>query len=75
MTNPNNCKACDHKANADGGWCYMFRLEPDQVCGHHSMRTRGIAKSNLIGRSVQQMTEGGLSFAKALDAALKAYDH
>lgn len=30
--NPNNCEACDHKAYPDGGWCYMFRNEPTDVC-------------------------------------------
>lgn len=38
MTNPNNCATCKHKQNADGGWCYMFRDEPTDVCGIHSRR-------------------------------------
>ena len=64
MSNQNNCASCDHKHNPDGGWCYMFRAEPVQVCGLHSMRHRAAAK-----------TEGGMSLMKALDTALKAYDH
>lgn len=75
MSNQNNCASCDHKHNPDGGWCYMFRAEPGQVCGLHSMRHRAAAKTDVIGRAMQQMTEGGMSLMKALDTALKAYDH
>ena len=39
MTNPNNCESCDHKPHQDGGWCYMFREEPQEVCIKHSSRT------------------------------------
>lgn len=39
MSNPNNCKHCDHKQHPDDGWCYMFRLEPTGPCAHHTMRT------------------------------------
>lgn len=38
MANPNNCAACDHKHHPDGGWCYMFRDEPEQVCAKHTAR-------------------------------------
>ena len=38
MTNPNNCEACKHKDYPDGGWCYMFRLEPTRVCAQHTAR-------------------------------------
>ncbi len=38
MSNPNNCAACDHKRNPQGGWCYMFRDEPQEVCMKHSAR-------------------------------------
>jgi hypothetical protein len=38
MANPNNCATCDHKRNPDGGWCYMFRVEPDSVCMCHTAR-------------------------------------
>ena len=36
MTNPNNCADCDHKRNPQGGWCYMFRDEPKEVCLKHT---------------------------------------
>jgi hypothetical protein len=36
MANPNNCSMCDHKRYPDGGWCYMFRNEPDRVCHCHT---------------------------------------
>lgn len=38
IDNPNNCKACEHKAHPDGGWCYMFRQEPREVCMQHAAR-------------------------------------
>lgn len=38
MSNPNNCTACDHKRHPDGGWCYMFRAEPQATCLQHTMR-------------------------------------
>lgn len=36
--NPNNCTTCNHKQNPDGGHCYMFRDEPDDVCMQHTGR-------------------------------------
>ncbi len=36
MTNPNNCSTCEHKSNPDGGWCYMFKSEPNEVCAKHT---------------------------------------
>lgn len=53
----------------------MFRSEPVQVCGLHTMRHLATAKTEVIGRAMRQMTEGGMSLMKALDTALKAYDH
>ena len=32
MTCKTNCKTCEHKQYPDGGWCYMFRTEPEGVC-------------------------------------------
>ena len=43
--NPNNCETCDHKKHPDGGHCYMFRTEPDEVCMIHTLR-----KTVIIGR-------------------------
>lgn len=34
--NPNNCATCEHKRNPDGGWCYMFRDEPNDICMQHT---------------------------------------
>jgi hypothetical protein len=39
--NPNNCQTCDHKCNPQGGWCYMFRDEPKDICYQHTFRTNG----------------------------------
>ena len=36
MSNPNNCAACDHKGDPQGGWCYMFRDEPMATCAKHT---------------------------------------
>lgn len=47
MSNPNNCGACDHKRNPDGGWCYMFRDEPQATCLQHTMR-RGMTAAEVI---------------------------
>lgn len=27
-----NCENCAHKKDPQGGWCYMFRDEPDGLC-------------------------------------------
>lgn len=36
--NPNNCETCSHRAYPDGGWCYMFRHEPTEVCAKHTLK-------------------------------------
>lgn len=36
--NPNNCATCGHKQWPEGGWCYMFRHEPSEVCMAHTAR-------------------------------------
>ncbi len=36
--NPNRCETCHHKQTPEGGWCYMFRTEPDDVCLRHTAR-------------------------------------
>lgn len=38
MSNPNNCSTCGHKQNPDGGYCYMFKDEPSEVCMQHTGR-------------------------------------
>ncbi len=34
------CDTCSHKRHPDGGWCYMFREQPDVAkanqCGQHT---------------------------------------
>ena len=42
MSNPNNCATCDHKRNPQGGWCYAFRDEPNDVCMQHTGRKKPI---------------------------------
>ena len=37
MKNPNACQHCGHKQNPDGGWCYMFRMEPTGPCSKHTI--------------------------------------
>lgn len=32
---PSNCSSCWYKLHPDGGWCYMFREEPEGVCMKH----------------------------------------
>ena len=34
--NPNNCATCKHKQRPDGGHCYMFRVEPAEMCAQHT---------------------------------------
>jgi hypothetical protein len=48
--NPNNCKTCDHKRNPEGGWCYMFREEPTDVCMQHTGLPRIDFTSKAISR-------------------------
>jgi hypothetical protein len=44
MSNPNNCSTCDHKRHPQGGWCYAFRNEPDDVCMQHTGRNKPIGE-------------------------------
>lgn len=37
MTNPMNCSTCEHKQHPDGGWRYMFRNEPTEVCHQYTV--------------------------------------
>lgn len=51
MSNPNNCSTCEHRQTAlrspnDGGWCYMFRLPPNEACMQHTDRSR--ARNNAV---------------------------
>ena len=40
MPNPNNCDTCTYRKDTDGGWCYMFRNEPNEVCPQHRLSAR-----------------------------------
>lgn len=33
----NNCDTCEYKQLTQGGWCYMFREEPQEHCHKHTM--------------------------------------
>ncbi len=46
--NPNNCNTCQHKKKPDGGWCYMFRDEPTEVCMQHTGRKPDFLDSHLV---------------------------
>jgi hypothetical protein len=48
--NPNNCATCEHKQHPDGGWCYMFRHEPMEVCMEHTGMPRMSFTSDSIFR-------------------------
>lgn len=37
MSSTNACEHCGHKQNPDGGWCYMFRVEPTGPCAQHTI--------------------------------------
>lgn len=54
MPNPNNCNTCKHKQNPDGGWCYMFRDEPTEVCMQHTGRqSSSLEDLQRIGRGLR----------------------
>lgn len=57
MLNPNNCSTCKHKKHPDGGWCYMFRDEPSQVCMQHSGRTE--STESVVRKLLRQGEEHG----------------
>ena len=53
--NTNNCATCDHKKRPDGGWCYMFRDEPQEVCMKHSERLLP-GGPKLLGTPISQLS-------------------
>lgn len=76
--NKSDCSTCDHRRYPDGGHCYMFRQEPESTCGLWAPdpdKAAGVRRSHILGGAAQELVEGGVSLAKALDAVLKAYDH
>lgn len=46
----NNCSGCQHKPNRDGGWCYMFRTEPNGLCRQYRSDTYGSGPNILSAR-------------------------
>ena len=66
MENPNNCETCKHKQHPDGGWCYMFRDEPTEVCMIHSGRCTSTFARDLVAQQVPL----GHEFASVLSANL-----
>jgi len=54
--NPNNCETCGHKARPEGGHCYMFKNEPNDVCMRH---TRG-GTLNSLARVMNGLPSGEL---------------
>jgi hypothetical protein len=83
-SNPNNCAACDHKRNPDGGWCYMFRDEPKEVCMRHTARNLSPELKTVLVESIRDSAElvrGGIA-GEAVDVPLPEplaqewdYDH
>lgn len=57
MSNLSNCSLCKHKQNPDGGWCYMFRVEPQQPCAQHSIPVLSARASRI--RAVNAMLQKG----------------
>ena len=56
-SNPNNCAACDHKRNPDGGWCYMFRFEPKEVCMRHTARNLSPELKTVLVEAIRDSAE------------------
>lgn len=50
--NPNNCSTCLHKLLPEGGWCYMFKDEPTEVCMQHTGR-KLFGLNSLSGFSIE----------------------
>lgn len=63
MNTLNNCQACEHRANPQGGHCYMFREEPQGVCYQHTSRVPG---SGMTLNSVSDFTDSLVEIARSL---------
>ena len=70
-----NCETCDHKQNPQGGHCYMFERQPIGWCGLHTMQSKGIARSRILGENMQALVSGVVRLVCALYATFKAFDH
>lgn len=57
MNNPNNCSTCDYKRTPDGGWCYMFRFEPDHACALHTVPFLVVGKINRAAERDQAISD------------------
>lgn len=76
--NPNNCATCRHKAYPEGGFCYMFRNEPEDVCMQHTCRrvplgiglTSNKSMSKIIEEFIHDQEPLGDDFQKVLHGNL-----
>jgi hypothetical protein len=48
LTNQSNCETCEHKKTPQGGWCYMFEVEPVKTCLHHTQPTQNTANTKRV---------------------------
>lgn len=48
MANPNKCENCEHKAKPEGGWCYMFSVEPTDQCMQFKSNARSSGGSSTL---------------------------
>ena len=55
MNNPNNCSTCDHKKTPQGGWCYIFRNEPTEVCMKHTGIPPELVAANKLADIFEQI--------------------
>jgi hypothetical protein len=52
MPTLNKCDNCDHKPDANGGFCYMFRTEPvGEWCGQNTL-TQDVIRNSPILKSI-----------------------
>lgn len=52
----NNCAMCDHSKPKQGGHCYMFKTEPEGVCGQHTSRKMRVGTIGHVSRSTTALT-------------------
>lgn len=64
----NNCSMCEHSKLKQGGHCYMFKSEPEGVCGQHSARK---VRVGTIGHVDHGKTTLTAAIAMVLAASMK----
>jgi len=71
-----NCDTCGHKETPQGGWCYMFRVEPTETCMIHTemLKCSKHERETLIMQRDQWMkhAQGQADEVKHLMAALRS---